>query len=201
MLVNDREKYEAFWKEFPMERHHIPGRPRDALLRHRSVRCLLFFVIPIKMKWMALIDVALILVAVIQNLMYGSWVGALLPLASFVNYFSAGRLLPLDDHLMDAGSAVAGCGPASVDLFMEAMADGGVTCGLSRPMAMECAAQTLIGAAKLMLATGTHPGALKDAVCSPSGATIQGVRTLEKAGFRGAVIDAVIAAYEKAAVR
>ena len=111
----------------------------------------------------------------------------------------AGRLLPLDDHLMDAGSAVAGCGPAFVDLFMEAMADGGVACGLSRPMAMECAAQTLIGAAKLMLATGTHPGALKDAVCSPSGATIQGVRTLEKAGFRGAVIDAVIAAYEKSA--
>ena len=111
----------------------------------------------------------------------------------------AGRLLPLDDHLMDAGSAVAGCGPAFVDLFMEAMADGGVACGLTRPMAMECAAQTLIGTAKLMLATGTHPGALKDAVCSPGGATIQGVRTLEKAGFRGAVMDAVIAAYEKSA--
>ena len=111
----------------------------------------------------------------------------------------AGRLLPLDDHLMDAGSAVAGCGPAVVDLFLEAMADGGVACGLTRPMAMECAAQTLIGAAKLMLATGTHPGALKDAVCSPGGATIQGVRTLEKAGFRGAVMDAVIAAYEKSA--
>ena len=121
-------------------------------------------------------------------------------LAAFLEAMSgAGRLLPLDDHLMDAGSAVAGCGPAFVDLFMEAMADGGVACGLSRPMAMECAAQTLIGAAKLMLATGTHPGALKDAVCSPSGATIQGVRTLEKAGFRGAVIDAVIAAYEKSA--
>ena len=111
----------------------------------------------------------------------------------------AGRLLPLDDHLMDAGSAVAGCGPAFVDLFLEAMADGGVACGLSRPMAMECAAQTLIGAAKLMLETGTHPGALKDAVCSPGGATIQGVRTLEQAGFRGAVMDAVIAAYEKSA--
>ena len=111
----------------------------------------------------------------------------------------AGRLLPLDDHLMDAGSAVAGCGPAFVDLFLEAMADGGVACGLTRPMAMECAAQTLIGAAKLMLATGTHPGALKDAVCSPGGATIQGVRALEKAGFRCAVMDAVIAAYEKSA--
>lgn len=111
----------------------------------------------------------------------------------------AGRLLPLDDHLMDAGSAVAGCGPAFVDLFLEAMADGGVACGLTRPMALECAAQTLIGAAKLMLETGTHPGALKDAVCSPSGATIQGVRALEKGGLRSAVMEAVIAAYEKSA--
>ena len=111
----------------------------------------------------------------------------------------AGRLLPLDDHLMDAGSAVAGCGPAFVDLFLEAMADGGVACGLTRPMALECAAQTLIGAAKLMLETGTHPGALKDAVCSPIGATIQGVRALEKGGLRSAVMEAVIAAYEKSA--
>ena len=109
----------------------------------------------------------------------------------------AGRLLPLDDHLMDAGSAVSGCGPAFVDLFIEAMADGGVACGLTRPMALECAAQTLIGAARLMLETGTHPGALKDAVCSPGGSTIQGVRALEKAGFRSAVMEAVIAAYEK----
>ena len=111
----------------------------------------------------------------------------------------AGRLLPLDDHLMDAGSAVAGCGPAFVDLFMEAMADGGVACGLTRPMALECAAQTLIGTARLMLETGRHPGALKDAVCSPGGATIQGVRALEAGGFRSAVMEAVIAAYEKSA--
>ena len=115
------------------------------------------------------------------------------------NMAGAGRLLPLDDHLMDAGSAVAGCGPAFVDLFIEAMADGGVACGLTRPMAMECAAQTLIGAARLMLETGRHPGALKDAVCSPSGATIQGVRALEAGGFRSAVMEAVIAAYEKSA--
>ena len=115
------------------------------------------------------------------------------------NMAGAGRLLPLDDHLMDAGSAVAGCGPAFVDLFIEAMADGGVACGLTRPMAMECAAQTLIGAARLMLETGRHPGALKDAVCSPGGATIQGVRALEAGGFRSAVMDAVIAAYEKSA--
>ena len=115
------------------------------------------------------------------------------------NMAGAGRLLPLDDHLMDAGSAVAGCGPAFVDLFIEAMADGGVACGLTRPMALECAAQTLIGTARLMLETGKHPGALKDAVCSPGGSTIQGVRALEAGGFRSAVMEAVIAAWEKSA--
>ena len=111
----------------------------------------------------------------------------------------AGRLAPLADHLMDAGSAVAGCGPAFADLFLEALADGGVACGLPRALARESAAQMMIGTAKLMLETGKHPGQLKDEVCSPGGATIQGIRALEEAGFRGAVMDAVIAAWEKSA--
>ena len=109
----------------------------------------------------------------------------------------AGRLIPLDDHLMEAGTAVAGCGPAFACLFMEGLADGGVACGLSRPMAMDCAAQMLIGIGRLYLESGKHPGALKDEVCSPGGSTIQGVRALEEAGFRGAAMNAVIAAYEK----
>lgn len=109
----------------------------------------------------------------------------------------AGRLAPLADKLMDAGSAVAGCGPAFADLFIEALADGGVACGLPRALALESAAQMMLGTAKLMLETGKHPGQLKDAVCSPGGATIQGIRALEEAGFRGAVMDAVIAAWEK----
>ena len=109
----------------------------------------------------------------------------------------AGRFAPLADYLMDAGSAVAGCGPAFADLFLEALADGGVACGLPRALALESAAQMMIGTAKLVLATGKHPGQLKDEVCSPGGATIQGIRALEEAGFRGAVMDAVIAAWEK----
>ncbi len=109
----------------------------------------------------------------------------------------AGRLSPLPESLMDAGSAVSGCGPAFVDLFIEALADGGVACGLPRAAALEYAAQMVAGSARLVLESGRHPGALKDAVCSPGGTTIQGVRTLEEAGFRGAVMDAVIAAYEK----
>lgn len=109
----------------------------------------------------------------------------------------AGRLDPIPESLMDAGSAVSGCGPAFVYLMIEALADGGVACGLPRQKAQEYAAQTLIGAAGMVLESGRHPGALKDAVCSPGGSTIQGVRALEAGGFRSAALEAVIAAFEK----
>ncbi len=109
----------------------------------------------------------------------------------------AGRLDAISENLIDAASGVSGCGPAWACQFMEALADGGVACGLPRDKALEYAAQMLLGTAKMVLESGQHPGALKDAVCSPGGSTIQGVRTLEQHGFRGAVIDAVIAAFEK----
>lgn len=110
---------------------------------------------------------------------------------------SAGRLMKLPERLIDAGSAVSGCGPAYAYMFIEALADGGVACGLPRATAMELAGQMLLGSAKLALESGKHPGELKDAVCSPGGTTIHGVRTLEERAFRAAVTDAVIAAYEK----
>ena len=110
---------------------------------------------------------------------------------------AAGRLTALEERLIDAGSAVSGCGPAFVDLFVEALADGGVACGLPRDKALAYTAQTLKGAAKLMLETGIHPGDMKDGVCSPGGTTIQGIRVLEEQGFRAAAMKAVIAAYEK----
>ena len=109
----------------------------------------------------------------------------------------AGLIDHLPEKLIDAGSAVSGCGPAFVSLFIEALADGGVACGLPRDRALEYAAQTVMGTAMLMLQTHSHPGQMKDAVCSPGGTTIQGVRMLERGGFRGDVMEAVIAAYEK----
>ncbi len=112
-------------------------------------------------------------------------------------FSAAGRLDKLDERLIDAASALSGCGPAFVCLFAEALADGAVACGLPRDKANLYAAQTLLGTAKLLLESGKHPGALKDAVCSPGGTTIEGVRALEEGALRGTVMDAVAAAYEK----
>jgi pyrroline-5-carboxylate reductase len=109
----------------------------------------------------------------------------------------AGNLYPLDETLMDAGSAVSGCGPAFAYLFIDALADGGVACGLSRTDAQNFAAQTVLGAALMVLSTGKHPEELKNNVCSPGGSTIQGVRTLEQRALRATCMDAVISAFEK----
>ncbi len=109
----------------------------------------------------------------------------------------AGLLDRLPEKLIDAGSALSGCGPAFVSLFIEALADGAVACGLPRNQAVAYAAQTLAGTAKMILETGMHPGQLKDAVCSPGGTTIAGVGALEAGGFRGSAMDAVVTAYEK----
>ncbi|MGI5849309.1 MAG: pyrroline-5-carboxylate reductase [Christensenellales bacterium] len=93
--------------------------------------------------------------------------------------------------LMDAVTAVSGSGPAYVYMFIESLADAGVLCGLPRSQAITLATQTVLGAAKTVMDTGKHPGALKDAVCSPGGTTIEAVKSLEQSGFRGAVIRAV----------
>ena len=110
---------------------------------------------------------------------------------------SFGKAILVEERLMDAVGAVSGSSPAYVFLFIEAMADAGVAAGMPRAQAYEFAAQAVLGSAKLVLETGKHPGELKDMVCSPGGTTIEGVKVLEKAGFRGAVMDALLATVEK----
>lgn len=109
----------------------------------------------------------------------------------------AGEWDELPENLLDAASAVSGCGPAFLCLAMEGLADGAVSVGLPRQKALKYAAATLAGFGRLALESGLHPGVLKDQVTSPGGTTIQGVRALENAGVRSAFIEAVIAAYEK----
>lgn len=108
-----------------------------------------------------------------------------------------GMLDRLPEKLIDAGSAIAGCGPAFACLFLEALADGAVACGLPRDKALVYGEQMLLGTAKLALESGQHPGKLKDAVCSPGGSTIAGVAALEKGSFRGSAMNAVVAAYRR----
>jgi pyrroline-5-carboxylate reductase len=110
---------------------------------------------------------------------------------------AVGIAFQVKESLLDAVTGLSGSGPAYVYQFIEAMSDGGVAAGLPRDISTRLAAQTVLGAAKMVLETGQHPGALKDQVTSPGGTTIEGLHELEKGKLRGAVMSAVRAATEK----
>jgi len=111
---------------------------------------------------------------------------------------AVGRCVVLDESLLDAVTGLSGSGPAYVMLMIEALADGGVKVGLSRRVAQQLAAQTLLGSAKLLIETNEHPGRLKDMVTSPGGTTIAGLHTLESGGLRHTLMNAVEVATRRA---
>lgn len=110
---------------------------------------------------------------------------------------TVGIALQLPESALDAVTGLSGSGPAYVFEMIEALSDGGVLVGLPRAAATQLAAQTLLGAARMVLETGNHPGSLKDAVTSPGGTTIAGLHELEKGGLRAALMNAVLAATER----
>ena len=110
---------------------------------------------------------------------------------------AVGIAVEVKESLLDAVTGLSGSGPAYVYQFIEALSDGGVASGLPRDLATKLAAQTVLGAAKMVIETGEHPGVLKDAVTSPGGTTIEGIHELEKGKLRGTVMNAVRAATEK----
>ena len=111
---------------------------------------------------------------------------------------AVGVAYEVNESLIDAVTGLSGSGPAYGYTIIEALSDGGVAAGLPRDIATKLAAQTMLGAAKMVLETGQHPGELKDMVCSPGGTTIEGVHELEEGGVRSALINAVRAATERA---
>ena len=106
-------------------------------------------------------------------------------------------MVEVEENLLDGVTGLSGSGPAYIYLLVEALADGGVLTGLPRELALQLAAWTVQGAAKMVLETGRHPGELKDMVTSPGGTTIRGLEVLEERGFRSALIAAVKAAAER----
>lgn len=114
----------------------------------------------------------------------------------FLNLFkAAGKLYKMQEQLIDAGTALSGCGPAFVYLFIEALAEAGIACGVPGEIAVELAEGTVLGAAKLAVESKRDPADLRRAVCSPGGSTIEGVKSLEADGLRAMVKEAVEKSY------
>mgnify|MGYP002625582813 CR=1 FL=1 len=109
----------------------------------------------------------------------------------------AGKLTSIPESLMDAGCSVSGCGPAFVYMFIRGLAEGGMECGIDRKTALDMAAQTVLGSAKLLMESGEDPSDLIEKVCSPGGSTIEGVKSLDNDNVEDVIVEAVKAAYKR----
>lgn len=109
----------------------------------------------------------------------------------------AGKLTPIPESLMDAGCSVSGCGPAFVYMFIRGLAEGGKACGIDEETAINMAAQTVLGSAKLLMESKENPSVLIDKVCSPGGSTIEGVKSLDNDNVEDVIVEAVKAAYQR----
>jgi pyrroline-5-carboxylate reductase len=137
------------------------------------------------------------ILAGISALTYGAGVSESDQMLARMIFESVGKVICVEERLMDAVTALSGSGPAYVYLMVEALADGGVRMGLPRSTAELLAAQTVLGAAQMMLETGEHPARLKDRIASPGGTTMAGLYALESAGFRATIISAIEAAFAR----
>jgi pyrroline-5-carboxylate reductase len=109
----------------------------------------------------------------------------------------AGKLTAIGESLMDAGCSVSGCGPAFVYMFIRGLAEGGIECGIDKETATAMAAQTVLGSAKLLMASEEEPSTLIEKVCSPGGSTIEGVKSLDNDNLEDVIVEAVKAAYKR----
>lgn len=133
----------------------------------------------------------------ITALAAGKWVSSDQMERAKTIFRAVGEVVEIPEHLMDAVTGLSGSGPAYVAILMEALADGGVAAGLPRAIALQLAQSTVLGTAQLLQETQMHPAQLKDQVSSPGGTTIAAIAKLEKAGFRSALIEAVLGSYQR----
>ena len=197
--------YRIFLAVKPQQLEALLTESKDVLLKRKPLIISMAAGVSIK-KLQGYLDQTLPIIRIMPNTPVSVGAGMIMyaasPLVKDVDSFLydmrfAGRLDAIDEKLIDAGTAVSGCGPAYMYMFLEALADGGVACGLPRDKALLYAAETMKGAAETVLNTGRHPEELKDAVCSPGGSTVMGVKALEEGGLRSTAINAVCAAFER----
>lgn len=191
----------------PQNMEEVLSEVRDVLAKRKDVFALVTMAAGLTMDRIKELSVECPVIRIMPNLPVATGEGMTLycydgvsedMLKTFLEMMKpTGNMCLIDEVLIDAGCAVSGCGPAFAFMFAKSLADGGVKCGLSQKDANLLAAQMMLGSAKMLLESDKDPDELKDAVCSPGGATLMGVKELEENGFRNVTAQAVVSAYNR----